>query len=263
MTDANVELQGDEGVTEPVAEHPFETPPLQDVRPVMEVVQDSNAGGGQRQFLQGVLGTATTALNGVVANVGGLAGGLVTNVAGLAGGLVPNVAGLAGVTGNGAAGSVSNAAGGNQKQVTMFVTRVDKVVDDRVTATLAPKNCMPDFGQLDALRPCAIDPYEQYYQQLYLRPPKLPYQQQQLPPQLPQYQQPPQPPQYQQPPQPPQYQQPPQPPQPPPYPQHTQPSAVAVDIVSKVNGLVKDFVNAQTSRHGPQLYQTPFVDGTF
>jgi len=85
---------------------------------------------------------------------------------------------------------------------------VDRVVDDRLTATLVPKNCMP--ARVDALRRCnnAVDPYSAVLPEpQYLK----------LPPQ-PAYMQ-------------------------------KQP-AVAVDIVSKVGGLVRDFVDAQAATAG-------------
>lgn len=182
-----------------------ETPPLQAARSATEAVPARDA--DQRQFLQNALNTAMSAgLNGIVSNVGGgLLSGALANVAGAVGVPVANVAVAAG--------------GGGRRQVTVFVTRVDKVVDVRVTATLVPKNCVPSGGRVDALRPCAADPYAALYpyqQQLLYQPPKQPYLQQQQ-------QQQPQP------------------------QQHQKPTSAAADIVSHVDGLVKDLVSSQTT----------------
>lgn len=185
LTDATVEADGqlqaaEEDATAAVG---HVTPALQlPVAPVTEDVRERRAaaGAGQRQFLQNAFGAATAAVAAGVANVGGMAG------------------------------AVANAAVGRQ-QVTVYVTRVDRVVDDRLTATLVPKNCMP--ARVDALRRCngAIDPYSAAMQE----PPYI-----NLPPQ-PAYMQ-------------------------------KQP-AMAVDIVSKVGGLVRDFVDAQTAAGGDDL----------
>ncbi|KAL5239991.1 hypothetical protein ACI65C_007401 [Semiaphis heraclei] len=177
LTDATVEADGqlqaaEEDATAAVG---HVTPALQlPVAPVTEDVRE------RRQFLQNAFGAAGAAVAAGVANVGGMAG------------------------------AVANAAVGRQ-QVTVYVTRVDRVVDDRLTATLVPKNCMP--ARVDALRRCngAIDPYSAAM-------PEPPYAN--LPPQ-PAYMQ-------------------------------KQP-AVAVDIVSKVGGLVRDFVDAQTAAGGDHL----------
>jgi len=177
LTDATVEadgqLQAAEEDAAAVVGH--ETPALQQaIRPVSEDVRERR-GTGQRQFLQNALGAATAA---VAAGVAGVA----------------NVGGIA--------GAVANAAVGRQ-QVTVYVTRVDRVVDDRLTATLVPKNCMP--ARVDALRRCngAVNPYSALSETPYITLPQPAYMQKQ--------------------------------------------PAVAVDIVSKVGGLVRDFVDAQAA----------------
>jgi len=184
LTDATVEADGqlqaaEEDATAVVGQ---ETPALQQaIRPVVEDVRERRAATAsvvQRQLLQNAFGAASAAVAAGVANVGGVVG---------------------------MAGAMANAAVGRQ-QVTVYVTRVDRVVDDRLTATLVPKNCMP--ARVDALRRCngAIDPYSAAL-------PEPPYI-------LPQ----------------PAYMQ-------------KQPE-VAVDIVSKVGGLVRDFVDAQSAATG-------------
>lgn len=185
LTDATVEADGQLQTAEVDASAAMghETPALQQaVRPVVEDVRERRASiagvGLQRQLLQNAIGAASAAVAAGVANVGGVVG---------------------------MAGAMANAAVGRQ-QVTVYVTRVDRVVDDRLTATLVPKNCMP--ARVDGLRRCngGIDPYSAEFPQ----PPYV----------LPQ----------------PAYMQ-------------KQP-AVAVDIVSKVGGLVRDFVDAQSAAAG-------------
>lgn len=136
------------------------TPPMAD-RPVAEDVRDRRTAArrGGRQLLQTALGAAGTA---IVAGLGANAAGLVTNAGGqlLQQGVGGGVGGLAGAVGGGLAAAVGH--GGNRNQVTMYVTRVDKVLDDRVTVTLVPKNCVPDAGQVHALRPCAGAGYRPY-----------------------------------------------------------------------------------------------------
>lgn len=178
MTDATVEVDGQLQAAEEdaAAAVGHETPALQQaVRPVSEDVRERR-GTGQRQFLQNAFGAATAAI-----------------AAGVAG--VANVGGMA--------GAVANAAVGRQ-QVTVYVTRVDRVVDDRLTATLVPKNCMP--SRVDALRRCngAVNPYSAALSETpYIKRPQPAYMQKK--------------------------------------------PAVAVDIVSKVGGLVRDFVDAQAA----------------
>lgn len=141
-----------------------ETPPLRVVRPIVEDAPQPQRNGhgerGRRQFSQntlgavgsavagGVGGVVANALSGAVANAGGAMAGASGALAG-AGGALAGVGGaLAGAVGNVFGG------GGGRPQVTVFVTRVDRTLDDRVTATLVPKNCMPSGVQANALRPC-------------------------------------------------------------------------------------------------------------
>ncbi|XP_025191626.1 uncharacterized protein LOC112591898 [Melanaphis sacchari] len=186
LTDATVEADGqlqaaEEDASEAVG---HETPALQQaVRPVAEDVQERRtaaaAHADRRQLLQNAFGAASAAVAAGVANVGGVVG---------------------------MAGAVANAAVGRQ-QVTVYVTRVDRVVDDRITATLVPKNCMP--ARVDALRRCngAVDPYSAALPEpAYMLPQQPAYMQDE--------------------------------------------PAVAVDIVSKVGGLVRDFVHAQSVATG-------------
>lgn len=144
-----------------------ETPPLRVVRPIVEDAPQPQRNGhgerGRRQFSQntlgavgsavagGVGGVVANALSGAVANAGGAMAGASGALAG-AGGALAGVGGaLAGAVGNVFGGG---GGGGGRPQVTVFVTRVDRTLDDRVTATLVPKNCMPSGVQANALRPC-------------------------------------------------------------------------------------------------------------
>lgn len=131
-----------------------ETPSLDSVQSATVNAQDRI--GGQRQFLQTVLGAS--GLTGAVTSIAG-AGNAAANAVGLVGAAAGAAAGLSNV-GNGLGGLAANGVGGSGRpQVTMYVTRVERVVDDHVTATLVPKNCMPNGGQVGVLRPCVANPY--------------------------------------------------------------------------------------------------------
>ncbi|VVC27804.1 Hypothetical protein CINCED_3A024349 [Cinara cedri] len=176
-----------------------ETPPLaMAVRPVTEDVHEKRAAVDQRQFLQNTLNAAGAAIAGSV-------GGAVVNLGSGVAGVVANLGG-----GGGGGGGVALGAGGGRQPVTVYVTRVERVVDDYVTATLVPKNCMPSGVRLAGLRPCDAHPYANVPPPTY-RP-----------------------------------QQHPRPQQPPEQPFPT----TSVEMVSKANVLVQDFVNAQTSSDG-------------
>lgn len=267
LTGAAVQQQDDEG-------HRV-TPPLPDIRPVAEDVQERGGGGsGHRQFLQNAFGAAGSAFNSGLASAVAGAAGLVG-----AGGLVAAAAGGAGQT-----GTVTNVMGGGQKLVTVYVTRVEKVVDDRVTATLVPKNCVPKFNSHpNALRPCSANtfgyfnnappsPWQQQFHQN-LPPPFQPNPSPPFQPNLPPPFQPNLPPSFHQHPPKPAQLDVPQPSQPRP-PQQTaqQPfqygaqkaSMVAIDVVSRVNGLVQDFVDAQINNRVPRPHHnTQFHNGPF
>lgn len=135
--------------------------PSMPVRPVAEDVHERRTTRGRRQMVQNALGAVGTA---IAAGLGANAAGLVTNVGGQL--LQQGVAVVGGVGGGGSGGGGLAAAavghGGNRKQVVLHVTRVEKVLDDRVTVTLVPKNCVPAAGQVHALRPCAGAGYHQY-----------------------------------------------------------------------------------------------------
>lgn len=224
LTGATVEQQNDGDGHELQTVVHQQTPPLQQVvRPVTEDLRERSAaggGGGSRQFLQNVLGAATSAITngvgGAVANAGGLAAGGINNAVGGIVSAAPNILG-----GGGGGG------GGSRPEVTIYVTRVDKVVDNHVTATLVPKNCMPAGGRVDGLMPCQFDHYAamQSYHSMQQQLQQLQQQQQQQ--------------------------------QQPPPPSKT---LVSVDIVSKVNGLVQDFVDAQTTQTHRYRYHTAFKD---
>lgn len=203
-----VDPNDDDGYAVPSAAPVLETPTLpvqQAVRPVTEDVSDRKTG---RQLLTGALGLAGTALTAI--GLGGV-GGAVANAGGLANAVLGGAAG-------GVVGSAANVAAGGRPQVTMYVTRVEKVVDDRVTATLVPKNCMP--GLITALRPCSKShPYADVLQyQLQLERDQ--DREHEVVP-------------------------------------DRRPPLVSVDLVSKVNGLVQDYVASQTAAAAQERVDCP------